>query len=503
MSTTTPRQMPARADALSLSPENPKLLRTTAESRSEKRRPTLSKEAVEQLKGKVKGQIVLPTDSSYDDVRQIWNAMIERRPALIVRCAEANDVPPAIAFARAHGLELSIRGGGHNIAGNALCDDGLTIDFSTMRQVRVDVHKQHAYVEPGATLADFDTAAQAHGLATPVGINSTTGIAGLTLGGGFGWLTRKYGLTIDNLASVDVVTAEGEQLRASETENADLFWALRGGGGNFAVVTQFEFKLHQVGPEVLAGLIVFPFEQAKQVLRQYRDFVASVPEELNVWAVLRKAPPLPFLPADVHGKEVVVLVPFYLGEAAQGHKLIEPLLRFGTPYGEHLGAQPYAQWQQAFDPLLTPGARNYWKSHNFTALSEGALDSMVEFAGQLPSPQCEIFIGFIAGAANRVPAEAMAYRHRDAKFVLNVHGRWEERTDDERCMAWARAFFQAAAPYASAGAYVNFMTEEESDRVAAAYGANYDRLARIKRQYDPDNLFHLNQNIKPSLRPGD
>src|SRR5246127_1883605 len=262
----------------------------------------LSKEKIDNLKSKVEGQIVLPGDSSYDEVRQIWNAMIERRPALIVRCAESDDVPHAIAFARANGLEISIRGGGHNIAGSAVCDNGVMVDFSTMRLVRVDAEKKRAYVEPGATLADFDEAAQVHGLATPVGINSTTGIAGLTLGGGFGWLTRKYGMTIDNLLSVEVVTADGEKTRASENENADLFWAIRGGGGNFAIVTQFEFKLHEGGPEILAGLMVFPFEQAKQVLAKYREFVESAPEELNVWAVLRKAPPLPFLPGDVHGK---------------------------------------------------------------------------------------------------------------------------------------------------------------------------------------------------------
>jgi FAD/FMN-containing dehydrogenase len=462
----------------------------------------LSKKITDNFKSKVKGQIVLPVDSSYDEVRQIWNAMIERRPALIVRCAEANDVPQAIAFARENGLEISIRGAGHSIAGNALCDNGVMIDFSTMRDVRIDAEKKRGYVEPGATLADFDEAAQSHRLATPVGINSTTGIAGLTLGGGFGWLTRKYGMAVDNLVSVDAVTANGKRIRASENENADLFWAIRGGGGNFAVVTQFEFKLHEVGPEILAGLIVFPFDQAKQVLTQYREFVKSAPEELNVWAVMRKAPPLPFLPGDVHGKEVLVLVTFYVGDVAQGRKLIEPLLHFGTPYGEHISAQPYTQWQKAFDPLPTPGARNYWKSHNFTALSDGALNSMIEFAGKLPSAQCEIFIALIAGAANSVPADAMAYRHRDAKFVLNVHGRCDKRTDDERGVAWARAFFQASAPYASEGAYVNFMTEEESDRVAAAYGANYDRLVQIKKEYDPDNLFHLNQNIKPSPRQG-
>jgi FAD/FMN-containing dehydrogenase len=423
--------------------------------------------------------------------------MIDRRPAVIVQCAEADDVPHAIKFARDNGLELSIRGAGHNIAGNAVCNDGVMIDLSTMSNVRVDAEKKRAYVEPGATLANFDEAVQAHGLATPVGINSTTGISGLTVGGGFGWLTRKYGMTVDNLVSADVITAEGKKIIASGNENADLFWAIRGGGGNFGVVTQFEFELHPVGPEILAGLLVFPFDQAKQVMRQYREFLESAPTELSVSVVLRQAPPLPFLPKEVHGKEVVVLAIFYAGDIAEGDKLIAPLRRFGDAHGEHIGAQPYVQWQKAFDPLLTPGARNYWKTHNFTDLRDEALDAMIEFANRLPSPQCEVFIGFIAGAANRVPAEAMAYGHRDANFVLNVHGRWDDAAQDESCIAWAREFFKAAAPYASAGAYVNFMTEEEGDRIKAAYGPNYDRLVQIKKQYDPENIFHLNQNIKP------
>jgi FAD/FMN-containing dehydrogenase len=457
----------------------------------------LLNEPIERLKTNVKGRVVLRDDPSYNEVREIWNAMIDRQPAVIVQCAEADDVPPIIMFARENELEISIRGAGHNIAGNAVCDNGVMIDLSTMTDVRIDVQKQRAYVEPGATLGDFDQAAQVHGLATPVGINSTTGIAGLTLGGGFGWLTRKYGLTIDNLVSAEVITADGNKMRTGENENADLFWAIRGGGGNFGIVTEFEFDLHPVGPEILAGLIVFPFSQAKQVLTQYRKFAESAPEELNVWVVLRKAPPLPFLPVNVHGKEVVVLPVFYAGDIGEGEKLIEPLRRFGDAYGEHIGAQLYIEWQQAFDPLLTRGARNYWKSHNFTALSDGALDAIVEFAGKLPSPQCEIFIGLIAGAPNRVAADAMAYCHRDAKFVLNVHARWDDLAHDERCMAWAREFFQASAPYASAGAYVNFMTEEEGDRVSAAYGSNYDRLVQIKKRYDPENIFHLNQNIKP------
>ncbi len=458
---------------------------------------TLSSKLGKELKDLIKGSVLVADDPGYEEARQIWNAMIDRRPAMIAQCADADDVPTAIAFARRNKLEISIRGAGHNIAGNALCNDGLTIDFSNMKNVRVDAGKRRAYVEPGATLADLDEATQAHGLATPVGINSTTGIAGLTLGGGFGWLTRKYGMTIDNLLSVDAITAEGKKIRASETENADLFWAIRGGGGNFGVVTQFEFQLFPVGREIFAGLMVFPFSQAKQILSKYRQFVNSAPEELNVWVVLRKAPPLPFLPEQVHGKEVVVLPIFYSGAVAEAEKLIAPLRAFGTAHGEHLGAQPYVAWQKAFDPLLTPGARNYWKSHNFTELADGALDSIIEFAGKLPSPQCEIFIGLIAGAPNRIAPEAMAYGHRDAKFVLNVHGRWDEAKDDQKCVGWAREFFKASAPYASAGAYVNFMTAEEGDRVAAAYGANYDRLVQIKKSYDPDNIFHLNQNVKP------
>lgn len=405
---------------------------------------TQTLQAKQTVRGSIKGNVLEPTDAGYDEARQIWNAMIDRRPAMIVQCAAAEDVAPVIRYARENGLELSIRGGGHNIAGSALCDGGVTIDFSRMKNVRVDAGKRRAYVEPGATLADFDEAVQAYGLATPVGINSTTGIAGLTLGGGFGWLTRKYGMTIDNLVSVEMITAEGSKIRASEKENADLFWAIRGGGGNFGVVTQFEFQLFPVGPEIVAGLIVFPFNQAKQILTKYRQFVSSAPEELNVWAVLRKAPPLPFLPEAVHGKEVIVLPVFYLGAAAEAEKLIAPLRAFGTALGEHIGPQPYVQWEKAFDPLLTPGARNYWKSHNFTELTDGALNSIVEFAGKLPSPQCEIFIGLIGGAANRIAADAMAYGHRDARFVLNVHGRWDEAKDDQKCIGWARDFLKPA-----------------------------------------------------------
>jgi FAD/FMN-containing dehydrogenase len=458
---------------------------------------TLSKEELATLKENISSAVLVPGDNHYDEVRAIWNAMIDRKPGVIVQCEKAADVAPSIAFARKLDLEITIRGAGHNIAGNSISDGGLLIDFSLMTQVNVDTTSNRATVEPGVTLGDFDAAVQKHGLATPVGINSTTGIAGLTLGGGFGWLTRKYGMTIDNLLSVDLVTVDGESISASTTENPELFWAIRGGGGNFGVITQFEYALYPVGPDVLAGLIVFPLEQARQVLKRYREFTRTAPEDMTVWIVMRKAPPLPFLPEEVHGKEVVVLAFMYAGDPAQGAEYASILKSFGEPYGEHTGVMPYTEWQQAFDPLLTPGARNYWKSHNFTELADDALDIMIEYAGTLPSPQCEIFIAHISGAPNRVATDAMAYGARDTQYVLNVHARWDDATDDDTCVSWSRNFFKATKAYASAGAYVNFMTEEEGGRVESAYGTNYERLVEVKRKYDPGNVLHMNQNIKP------
>ena len=453
---------------------------------------------VEELRRNISGQVVLPEDAAYDDARRIWNAMIDKRPALIVRCASTADVARAVNFARDSGLLLAVRGGGHNIAGNAVCDGGIVIDLSQMRAAKVDPGSRRITIEGGATLADLDAATQAHGLATPVGINSTTGVAGLTLGGGFGWLSRKHGMTIDNLESAEVVTAAGTVVRASASEHPDLFWALRGGSGNFGVVTRFEFRLHPIGPDVLSGLIVYPFSEAKPVLRQYREFAAKAPDELAVWTVLRRAPPLPFLPEKMHGKEMVALALCYAGDPVRGEALIAPLRKFGNPVGEHVGVQPYAAWQQAFDPLLTAGARNYWKSHNFSTLDDRLFDAVIEYIGKLPSSQCEIFFGAIGGATTRPAPDSAAYAHRDAQFVMNVHGRWDDAADDERCMRWARDFFNASAPFASGGVYVNFLTADEGDRVRGAYGPNYDRLAQVKRKYDPANLFRVNQNIAPA-----
>lgn len=453
---------------------------------------------IDAFKGKFRGEVVSPGDEAYDDARKIWNAMIDKHPALIVRCTTTSDVVLAVNFARDNGLLLAVRGGGHNIAGSAMCDDGIVIDLSQMKAASVDPAARRVTIEGGATLADLDASTQAHGLATPLGINSTTGVAGLTLGGGFGWLSRKHGMTIDNLESAEVVTAAGEVVRASNTEHPDLFWALRGGSGNFGVVTHFEFRLHPVGPDVLSGLIVYPISAAKSVLRQYREFLAQAPDALSVWAVLRQAPPLPFLPEKVHGTAMIALALLYAGDPKLGEPLIDPLRELGTPLGEHVGVQPYIAWQQAFDPLLTPGARNYWKSHNFSTLQDGLFDAVIESIENLPSPQCEIFFGAIGGATTRPAPESAAYAHRDAQFVMNVHGRWQEQADDERCIGWAREFFKASAPFASGGVYVNFLTADEGDRVRSAYGPNYDRLAQVKRTYDPDNLFRTNQNIQPA-----
>ena len=453
---------------------------------------------IEELKSDFKGEILLPSDAAYESARKIWNAMIDKRPAVIARCVTTGDVVRGVNFARDNGLLLAVRGGGHNIAGNAMCDDGIVIDLSQLKAASVDPDRRRVTVEGGATLADLDAATQVYGLATPLGINSTTGVAGLTLGGGFGWLSRKFGMTVDNLESAEVVIATGEVVRASATENPDLFWALRGGGGNFGVVTRFEFRLHPVGPDVLSGLIVYPISEAKSVLQQYREFTAKAPEELSVWTILRQAPPLPFLPESVHGKEIIALALIYAGDPKQGEPLIEPLRKLGTPLGEHVGVQPYVAWQRAFDPLLTFGARNYWKSHNFSILKDGLFDVVIEYINKLPSPQTEIFFGAIGCATTWPAPDATAYAHRDALFVMNVHCRWEDLADDKRCIAWARDYFNASTPFASGGVYVNFLTADEGDRVRSAYGPNYDRLALVKRTYDPDNLFRMNQNIKPS-----
>jgi len=458
---------------------------------------SLTPEALVGLRAALGGQALLPGDSGYDQARTVWNATVDKRPGLVVRCAGPSDVVQAVRFARQHDLLLAVRAGGHNIAGKAVADGAVLIDLSQMRSVRVDRATRVAWVEPGATLADFDRETQAFGLTTPTGINSTTGIAGLTLGGGFGWTSRNFGMSIDNLICVDVVTADGQMHRASEKENADLFWALRGGGGNFGIVTGFEFRLHALGPQVLSGLLIHPFADAPKLLRDYRSFVAQAPDELTAWVVLRKAPPLPFLPKEWHGKEVMIIAVCFLGDPGVGERALAPLRTLGRPIADVIGPHPFVGWQQAFDPLLAAGARNYWKSHDFRELSDGLFGQLVEFAGRLPTAECEIFIANVGGAMARVPVEATAFAGRDANFVMNVHTRWQEARDDARCIGWAREFYNATRPYASSTAYVNFLPDEDGERLSTTYGGNYAKLREIKAKYDPENVFRVNQNIKP------
>ncbi len=457
---------------------------------------TISQESLASLQCALGGSLHLPGSKVYDEARTVWNATVDKHPGLVVRCLGVSDVMQAVRFAKQNDLLIAVRAGGHNIAGKAVADGALLIDLSQMRSVTVDPAGRKAWVSPGATLADFDRETQAFGLTAPMGINSTTGVAGLTLGGGFGWTTRAFGMSVDALTGADIVLADGQLHHASETENADLFWALRGGGGNFGVVTSFEFQLHPLAPQVLAGLIVHPFADAPQVLQQYRSFVAQAPDALTVWAVLRKAPPLPFLPVEWHGKEVMILAVCYAGDPDEGAKTLAPLRAVGKPIADVIGLNPFAGWQQAFDGLLTPGARNYWKSHDFIELSDPVLAQLTDFAGRLPTEECEIFVANLGGAMGRVAADATAFAGRDTRFVMNVHTRWQDARDDARCIGWAREFFAATKPYAATTAYVNFLSDEDGDRLASTYGGNYARLATVKAKFDPGNMFRVNQNIK-------
>ncbi len=453
--------------------------------------------AFETLARDVHGDVLRPGDADYDEAREIWNAMIDRRPAAIVRPTGTADVMTTVEFVREEDVPLAVKGNGHNVAGNALCDDGIVIDLSRMSSVRVDPIAQTARVGPGATLADVDHETQAFGLATPLGFVSETGISGLTLGGGFGYLSRRYGMTVDNLRSVDVVTADGELVHANEEENADLFWGVRGGGGNFGIVTSFEFDLHEVGPDVLAGLIVYRADDAPAVVRHWRDFVADIPDELTVWVVFLTAPPAPFIDEASHGEPVVAVLPVHSGDLAEGWSLLEPLRSFGDPVGDNVEERSYVAWQRFFDEANASGVRNYWKSLNFTEFSDETIDTCLEYALDRPTPETKVAIAHMGGATTRVPVDATSYPHRDAEFLVNVQVRWEDPARDEACIAWARAVYDDLLGYSTDGTYVNFISEDTGEE-AFAYRENHDRLAELKRTYDPENVFRRNQNVEPA-----
>jgi FAD/FMN-containing dehydrogenase len=458
----------------------------------------VDQETLDALDASLRGAVLLNGSAEYDSARTIWNGMVDRHPGFVIRALGASDVQKAIAFVRDHGLVMSVKSGGHQIAGHAVAEGTVLLDLSQMRSVYVDPLAKTARVEPGAVLGDVDRETQAHALMVPTGINSTTGIAGLTLGGGFGWTTRKFGMTIDNLLSAEIVTADGSILIASKADHPDLFWAIRGGGGNFGVVTSFEFQLHSLGPEVLSGLIVHPIEDAPVLLSEFTKIADNAPDELTVWSVMRKAPPLPFLPQEWHGREVLIFAACYSGPMEEGEIAMTALRGLGRPIVDVISPHPFVGWQAAFDPLLASGARNYWKSHDFTTLDADAISTLLGGIATLPDPACEVFIAHVGGEMERVGTSETAYPERSSHFIMNVHTRWEDPAKDDECVAWARALYDRMKPYATGSAYVNFMPEDEADHMAGAYGDNGPKLSQIKGRYDPSNLFRMNHNIVPT-----
>jgi FAD/FMN-containing dehydrogenase len=447
----------------------------------------------------LRGRLIRPADPAYDAARAVWNGSIDRRPAAIARCTGAADVMEAVRFARERGLPVSVRGGGHNIAGHAVCDDGLVIDLSGLRGVFVDPAARRAQVAPGATWGDVDHETQPFGLAAPGGIVSTTGVAGFTLGGGLGWLTPRYGAACDSLLAADVVTAEGELVRASAAENPELLWGLRGGGGNFGIVTRFELALHPVGPTVLAGPRVYPLERAAEALALRRELTARAGDELQTIVILRNAPAAAWVPPAVHGTPVVLLVVCWCGDLDAGGRALEPLAELGTPLADALGPMPFAAMQSFFDAAWQSGLENYWKAEYLDDSDDAAFARLAALAADIPSPLSDVKVMQLGGALARVGEDAAAFAHRRAPAILNINARWEDRAESETHIAWAREVWRAMQPWSAGGTYVNFLGEEGRDRVRAAYGeAKYARLVALKNRYDPANVFRFNQNIAPS-----
>ena len=468
--------------------------------------PTIDPVTIDELAGKVRGELIRPGDPAYDEARRVWNGMIDRRPALVARCRGVADVVACVRFAADHNLLLAVRGGGHNVAGFGTCDGGLVIDLSAMRGVRVDPERRTARAEGGATWADVDRETQAFGLAAPGGIVSTTGIAGLTLGGGQGWLRRTHGMTCDNLISADVVTADGQVLVASETENADLFWALRGGGGNFGVVTSFEYRLHPVGPLVAFAGPVYPLEQTAQVMARFRNFVADAPDEINASATWWSIPAVPGFPEEIHGRAVLILGALYAGSAAEGDARLMPLRQFAEPILDLSSTLPYTALQQIFDPFFPQGElRYYWKSLYLAGLGSEVVDEIGARMESRPSPMSMASVWALGGALGRIDPDATAAGERHAPYVLEILANWAKPEETEPNVAWARGFFAAMERFGTGKTNLNFPgLGEDPQFVRAALGRNYGRLAALKQKYDPTNLFRLNQNIDPrdAVEPG-
>ena len=451
---------------------------------------------VKHLKGRIRGPLLQRGDPGFDEARSVWNAMIDRRPALIARCLGVSDVIACVNAAREHGVPLSIKGGGHNIAGLAVCEGGLMLDMSLMRGVWVDPAARVARAQAGCLLGDVDAETQLHGLAAVLGFVSNTGCAGLTLGGGFGYLSRRFGWTSDNLASVDLVTAGGQMIRASEQENSDLFWGLRGGGGNFGVATSFEYKLHPVGPDIIAGAIAWRGEEAAGVLEMYRALATQAPRELTCIAALRLAPPAPWIAKEVHGKPIVALFVCHSGPLAEAERLIARIKGFGAPVGDVIQKRSYVSQQMLLDATQPKGRRYYWKSEYLRSLDPGLFTRAIEHASRIVSPHSAILIFPLDGALNELPEDHSAAGNRDAAAVLNIASSWEHADGDSENIEWARGAWRDMRQFSTGGTYINFLTEEEGDeRTRAAYRTNYARLAEVKARWDPSNFFHTNKNI--------
>ncbi|MEZ4523248.1 MAG: FAD-binding oxidoreductase [Thermomicrobiales bacterium] len=462
--------------------------------------------ALEGFRAKLRGDLLLEDSSGYDETRKIWNGMIDRRPAMIAQCLGASDVVEAVNFAREHDLLISVRGAGHNIAGTAVCDGGFMIDLIRMQGIRVDPESHRVWVQPGTTWADVDLETQLHGLVVPGGIVSTTGTSGFTLGGGFGWLTRKWGYTSDLLLSVEIVTPDGQLRNVTADSDPDLFWALCGGGGNFGIVTGYEFEAKPLGPSVMAGIAFYPFDRAADLLRHYRDVTDSAPDELACLFAVRTAPPAPFIPEEHHGKLIAGIAMSYAGPVEDAAPYVEQIRSFdGDPLVDLIRPQPFMDHQKFLDAGQPHGRQYYWKSDFFDRLDDNLIDIAVNHWSEITSPLSSSLIMHLGGAAKEVPVEASAIGYRETEFVFNMQSAWEDPAESDRHISWARAMFDAIHELSSGSSYVNFQTDDEGEeRVRQSYPSEiYERLAEVKRRYDPDNMLRHNKNVRPAGTPSE
>jgi FAD/FMN-containing dehydrogenase len=458
----------------------------------------LTQEMLGALRMRLRGPVLVADDPGFEDSRTLWNAMIDRQPAVVARCIGAADVIECVRFSREHDLMLCIKAGGHNIAGLAAADGALMLDLSSMRGTWVDTQRNIARAQGGCLLGDVDRETQVHGLAAVLGFVSLTGCAGLTLGGGFGYLTRRYGWTSDNVVGMDVVTADAKLVRASSQENQDLFWGLRGGGGNFGVVTGIDYALYPVGPEIVGGLVAWPASEAPKVLELYRTLAEEAPPELTLVTLMRPAPPAPWLPPDMHGKPIVAILACYTGDPDDGEKAVAPIKSFGSPIGDVLVRRPYAQLQSMLDATQPKGRRYYWKSEYLSAIEPALCEKAIEHAGKIPSPHSAVILFHLGGDLNELDEDHSPVGNRGTRYVFNVAGSWERPEDDGENVEWARAAWNDMKQFSTGGTYINFLTEDEGDeRMDAALGKSLRRLGEVKAEWDPGNVFRTNRNIKP------